>query len=408
MVKSINACSLHRSESLHIPLARAAGWPLKIDWSDVKKRVLRRNMIEYLSGFVQDKMKSLFFAAAKQKVDQMGLQTSRSTRGQFEAYETIQPGYYGEIGSVLFHQLLSSIFTPRDGSTTSLLPSATRVTPSIAHPLTPSDFLHSVLVPELALRLIQQDLALPAPEDALDAMEKSRAYGNARFAVEEGEREGGVLMQAFEGSVKIASGGNDGIMVFQRAKVVTTTVKGRQEEEGPGSGFTEEENGESRFVNLLPKRKAKQRREGKKQRVRSLPLEEDTDDDDTKGSNSGSSRKRHKTSHPKSKLGSPPPSSNHLLDKSSSKISQPMLSRFRSSPAANDDDIDPIDAFSSTSSSLSPRSSSHPFSKHVGGGSNNPAKPLYIELLDDEDDGGGIDSDATIKELGWSRSQRIP
>lgn len=105
---------------------------------------------------------------------------------------------FGEIGQILFHQTLKEIFIdPSPERTQPHLPVEPLVTTQTASPLTPSDFLYFVLIPELAIILIQEDLALARPRDAFDVMAASREYGNSRFAAEEGEKAGGVLMRGF-------------------------------------------------------------------------------------------------------------------------------------------------------------------------------------------------------------------
>ncbi|CDZ97629.1 Restriction of telomere capping protein 4, C-terminal [Phaffia rhodozyma] len=198
MAQSINACALHRSESLLIPLAKKKRWPMQINWENYISRIKSEPIVRRLKTIVKEKEDSLFYDFAKERVRDLGKGQSRSARGQFEVFEKCQPGYFGEIGQILFHQTLSELFIdPPSCPIEPYLPCEPVVTSATASPLTASDFLYFVLIPELTIILIQQDLGLDRFKDAFDVMAESREYGNSRFAAEEGETVGGVLMTGF-------------------------------------------------------------------------------------------------------------------------------------------------------------------------------------------------------------------
>lgn len=81
---------------------------------------------------------------------------------------------YGELGYVIIHQTLCDLFPPADFH------------PDATLPLTPSDFIALVLVPEAAVRLIIDDLSLPR-DKAIETLRESVEYGVAMFPADEGE-----------------------------------------------------------------------------------------------------------------------------------------------------------------------------------------------------------------------------
>lgn len=88
--------------------------------------------------------------------------------GPFSLVTTNYLSSYGEIGQAIIFQTLCKLFPP--GS----------LEPSKTHPLSPMDFIHYVLVPQVGLMLIQEDLHLSS-EEALKTMRESRRYGVAMF-----------------------------------------------------------------------------------------------------------------------------------------------------------------------------------------------------------------------------------
>lgn len=92
MAKSINACSLHRSESLLLPMAKVKGWPLRIEWEHEIERVYSPPVVRQLERMINHKEESVFYEMAKNRVKELGKGMSRSARGQFEVFEKCQPG----------------------------------------------------------------------------------------------------------------------------------------------------------------------------------------------------------------------------------------------------------------------------------------------------------------------------
>ncbi|KIY52985.1 hypothetical protein FISHEDRAFT_34164, partial [Fistulina hepatica ATCC 64428] len=94
-----------------------------------------------------------------------GLRGATSTKTQFANFERTQPGYYGEMGSGIILQTLYDLF-PVDTFN--------------IKPIPPHDFIQRVLLPEVAVRLITEDMQASA-EDALLTLRSSARYGAAMF-----------------------------------------------------------------------------------------------------------------------------------------------------------------------------------------------------------------------------------
>ncbi|KAG1803898.1 restriction of telomere capping protein 4, partial [Suillus plorans] len=89
-------------------------------------------------------------------------------KGQFSTFEKTQPGYYGELGLLIIHQTLYNLF-PFSSFDTSLIA-----------PLSRAEFVQFVLIPEVAVRLIMQDLHLDRDE-AIMTLRESSQYGVSMF-----------------------------------------------------------------------------------------------------------------------------------------------------------------------------------------------------------------------------------
>ncbi|KAF9485536.1 hypothetical protein BDN70DRAFT_795754, partial [Pholiota conissans] len=208
----IAACQRHRFESQILPEAERKGWPKAIEWNRVGARIMKmKGMLQALiedpsdntSGteskgkdpddwevvYASNKAKrggsqkrgkagSIFWTEIMEEVRQKGLRAVSGVRGQFANFEKAQPGYYGEIGSVIIHQTLYNMF-PLD-----------EMDPAPILPLTANEFVQRVLVPEVALHLIMEDKKLSGDvgvKKALKILRDSSAYGVAMFPEDGGE-----------------------------------------------------------------------------------------------------------------------------------------------------------------------------------------------------------------------------
>lgn len=81
---------------------------------------------------------------------------------------------YGELGSVIIHQTIYNLFPPSSFD------------PTLIIPLTPTEFIQRILVPEAAVGLIMEDLKLDPDDErqkakAVKILRESAAYGVAMF-----------------------------------------------------------------------------------------------------------------------------------------------------------------------------------------------------------------------------------
>ncbi|KZP01572.1 hypothetical protein CALVIDRAFT_551954 [Calocera viscosa TUFC12733] len=160
----VTLCTLHRSESSHIPEGIAQGWPTSIDFRAIAARLQVKK--HRLAKFIIDPSVSPFFQAAKNDIIEKGARVAASAFGQYETFERCQPGYYGERGMVVIQRALMSMFPD--------------INPSHCNPLSIDDFVRQALVPEAAILLIREDLELDRA-NALAVLLKSRKYGMAQF-----------------------------------------------------------------------------------------------------------------------------------------------------------------------------------------------------------------------------------
>ncbi|KAL1733332.1 RTC4-like domain-containing protein [Schizophyllum commune] len=167
-------CQRHRFERDVLPDAERKGWPKKIDWSALPSRVrrLRDELQEILEAEI-DHGGCVFWKELAKEIKEKGTRAATGVAGQFENFEKVQIGYYGEQGAAIITQTLYSMF-PMD-----------LIDPDKVFPLSPSEFLQRVLLPEAGLRLIEEDRGRGAA-DALRALRESAKYGVAMFPDDSG------------------------------------------------------------------------------------------------------------------------------------------------------------------------------------------------------------------------------
>lgn len=115
---------------------------------------------------------------------------------------------------MIIHQTLCDLFPPASFD------------PAAALPLTPADFIGHVLVPEAAVRLIMEDLAL-GRADAIKTLRESVEYGVAMFPADEGEGGRG----EGDGDTSVLTAGERIIMERARARRKELEEEERREAE---------------------------------------------------------------------------------------------------------------------------------------------------------------------------------
>ncbi|KAI0788711.1 RTC4-like domain-containing protein [Abortiporus biennis] len=202
----IAICQRHSFESEQVPLAKKHGWPTSIDWGAVSSRVekfermLRRIVEDVDEDFLpgksteekegkQDDVEedeellkhrprkaSTFWKDVTRNVKQKGSRKNAGVKEQLSSFSKTQPGYYGELGYVVIHQTIYDLFPP-----TSFYPDTTL-------PLTPTEFIQHILVPEAALALIMEDMK-KSRQECIKILRDSAEYGAAMFPDEQGSGE---------------------------------------------------------------------------------------------------------------------------------------------------------------------------------------------------------------------------
>ncbi|KAI0048757.1 hypothetical protein FA95DRAFT_1468791, partial [Auriscalpium vulgare] len=166
----VAVCRRHRFEAHEVPKARARGWPTKIDFERLRERVerLARGFSKLVNGDAQTREQSTYWSAVMAEVQAKGSRAVAGLKGQFESFEKTQPGYYGELGSMVLHQTIYNLYPPSSFDAQSIAP------------LTPPEFIQRILVPETAVALIMEDTA-QSRSDAMQTMHESATYGVAMF-----------------------------------------------------------------------------------------------------------------------------------------------------------------------------------------------------------------------------------
>lgn len=166
----VASCKRHRFEAHQIPEAIAKGWPMDIDFGRVRDRVeqLRDSLGKLVQGEGNARDENIYWTTVILEVQKMGSRAASGVKGQFESFERTQPGYYGELGSMILHQTLYNMFPPSSFDARSIAP------------LTPQDFIQRILVPEAALALIMEDTGQDRIQ-AVRTMRESAGYGVAMF-----------------------------------------------------------------------------------------------------------------------------------------------------------------------------------------------------------------------------------
>ncbi|KAG8999784.1 hypothetical protein FRB90_011962, partial [Tulasnella sp. 427] len=167
----------HREEMQTIPRGLKMGWPRKIDFKDLPRRMKRsatRKALEAILSVPARDRDSKFWIAAREDIRKRGARVATSVQGQMETFHLTQPGYYGEQGFIVISETLQNMFSQEKLEAADIMP------------MNSQDFLQRVLVPETAILLIMED----RDEDyaaALKTMEDSRAFGTALFPAKDND-----------------------------------------------------------------------------------------------------------------------------------------------------------------------------------------------------------------------------
>ncbi|GAA5839477.1 hypothetical protein JCM9279_005954 [Rhodotorula babjevae] len=178
VVRTAAFCKMHVDEREVVPDGRARGYPTRIQWDELPRRI-NRQLDTHLSDVILGKATSPFLDRARSAWEAGEWKSVLSEYGSFDVEE---PGYYGPRGLELIKHTLSRLFVDE----------MALITPRRIAPLSIDFYLRRVLVPECAVELIRADLAASAAPPARRDGEtlraqaervrvESRAYGRAVF-----------------------------------------------------------------------------------------------------------------------------------------------------------------------------------------------------------------------------------
>ncbi|KAJ8095113.1 hypothetical protein PM082_010332 [Marasmius tenuissimus] len=167
----IHICQRHHFEAELLPQAEAKGWPKTIDFSKLEARVFKLKPrlkdiledVEWKDQLGEDsdtwevdaespRALCVFWQETLKEVKSKGSKVAANVKSQFLTFHKTQPGYYGELGSVIIHHALYEMFPPSS------------VEPGLVAPLDPKEFIQRILVPEVAVRLIMEDRKTREPQ----------------------------------------------------------------------------------------------------------------------------------------------------------------------------------------------------------------------------------------------------
>jgi hypothetical protein len=163
----MNFCERHQFENKQLPMAKARGWPIKLEFSQLPGRIkgLSDVLTEFVEGPEADGPND-FLKAAKSAHRVTPGTGNRALRSMgFATFQQHGAGYYGERGVIVAMQILRKIIPENSFSLTPF------------EPLGWYAVLEEVVVPTLFTHLIADDLSL-SMEEASRTLHESREFGN--------------------------------------------------------------------------------------------------------------------------------------------------------------------------------------------------------------------------------------
>ncbi|CAB4406354.1 unnamed protein product [Rhizophagus irregularis] len=162
-VEQFEFCHAHIGEMQIIPDGIKKGYPTVIDFNSIPKRI--ENFSTDLLDICKKKVKSFYCDNFMREYRDKGKNKINSPMSLMSRIESFQPGYYGPRGAIVIAETLRKLFID-----TKIL------TKSLTIPQTPMEYLQEVLIPEAAVRLIQEDKDITA-EKAREIMLESVRFG---------------------------------------------------------------------------------------------------------------------------------------------------------------------------------------------------------------------------------------
>ncbi|GBC10959.2 hypothetical protein RIR_jg3899.t1 [Rhizophagus irregularis DAOM 181602=DAOM 197198] len=148
-VEQFEFCHAHIGEMQIIPDGIKKGYPTVIDFNSIPKRI--ENFSTDLLDICKKKVKSFYRDNFMREYCDKGKNKINSPMSLMSRIESFQPGYYGPRDAIVIAETLRKLFID-----TKIL------TKSLTIPQTPMEYLQEVLIPEAAVRFIQEDKDITA------------------------------------------------------------------------------------------------------------------------------------------------------------------------------------------------------------------------------------------------------
>ncbi|KAF9575499.1 hypothetical protein EC968_002760 [Mortierella alpina] len=177
LMEKFEFCRIHDAEALVVPMGLREEYPMHIDFSKLDERVAK---IEAdLRGIIERSVRSPYLEKALQNYERMGTLGARRPHVVLANVDQTLPGYYGSKGSAEMFRILAAMFIESNF-----------LTAERAHPQKPVEYVQQVLIPETAMRLIQEDRSLLQQrevtlEEAQEVMTHSVEFGGYVHDVEQ-------------------------------------------------------------------------------------------------------------------------------------------------------------------------------------------------------------------------------
>ncbi|GBB97117.1 hypothetical protein RclHR1_02920002 [Rhizophagus clarus] len=137
-------CIMHHGELNIVPLGLLKGYPEYIDFNVLPSRIIKfeKDLVEIINKNIT----SYYWDIASSIYKEVGYNKVKAPMMFMNRFEVFQPGYYGFNGLYIIINTLMDLFITFNN-----------LTKEQTYPLNPVDFIYEVLVPEVTLRLIQED-----------------------------------------------------------------------------------------------------------------------------------------------------------------------------------------------------------------------------------------------------------
>ncbi|CAB4392944.1 unnamed protein product [Rhizophagus irregularis] len=158
-------CIMHHGELNIVPHGLSKGYPEYIDFNVLPSRIIKfeKDLIEIINGNIS----SYYWDIASSIYKEVGYNKAKAPMMLMNRFEVFQPGYYGFNGLYTIVNTLIDLFV-----------NSNNLTKDQMYPLDPMDFIYEVLVPEVTLRLIQEDRNNSITlEDAKEILNDSIEFG---------------------------------------------------------------------------------------------------------------------------------------------------------------------------------------------------------------------------------------